>query len=151
MSNILEDGSIEPQGFFDTYPSDDGTSFDGTWSNYPYFPSGTIAVSNFDGLFLLRSSDWIDSVEPANEQLEAVFSVSPNPSSDIVTLNGCFRNCDIRVFDISGREVMSYSNIPSVAGLNINISALKEGVYSLSLVDSTFGKFVANERLIVSH
>ena len=151
VSNILEDGSIEPQGFFDTYPSDDGTSFDGTWSNYPYFPSGTIAVSNFDGLFLLRSSDWIDSVDPTNEQLEAVFSLSPNPSSHIVTLNGSFRNCDIRVFDISGRKVMSYSNIPSVDGLNINVSDLKEGVYSLSLVDSTSGKFVANERLVVSH
>ena len=46
---------------------------------------------------------------------------------------------------------MSYSNIPSVDGLNINVSDLKEGVYSLSLVDSTSGKFVANERLVVSH
>ena len=99
----------------------------------------------------MRSSDWIDSVEPTNEQLEAVFSVSPNPSSHIVTLNGSFRNCDIRVFDISGREVMSYSNIPSVDGLNINVSDLKEGVYSLCLVDSSSGKFVANERLVVSH
>ena len=30
---------------FDTSPEDDGTVFAGTWSNDPYFESGTVAVS----------------------------------------------------------------------------------------------------------
>ena len=43
-------------GFFDTFPSNDAVAFDGTWSNYPYFPSGTIAVSDIEGgLFLLQA------------------------------------------------------------------------------------------------
>jgi choice-of-anchor B domain-containing protein len=41
--------------FFDTYPADDDATFNGTWSNYPYFESGTIAVSGIgEGLFLVR-------------------------------------------------------------------------------------------------
>ena len=43
---------------FDTYPEDDSTVFAGTWSNYPYFDSGTIAVTGIgEGLFLLRLQD----------------------------------------------------------------------------------------------
>jgi hypothetical protein len=43
-------------GFFDTVPfGDDGIRFDGTWSNYPFFESGIIAVTSMsEGLFLLR-------------------------------------------------------------------------------------------------
>ncbi|MFK7844285.1 MAG: choice-of-anchor B family protein [Rhodothermales bacterium] len=42
-------------GFFDTYPLNDATSFNGAWSNYPYFASGNIIVSSIeDGLFILR-------------------------------------------------------------------------------------------------
>lgn len=44
--------------FFDTYPASEEPTFDGTWSNYPYFDSGTIAVSGIgEGLFLLRLND----------------------------------------------------------------------------------------------
>ena len=49
-------GSLREVGFFDTFPEHDKPEFVGTWSNYPYFPSGTIAVSGIDeGLFLLRA------------------------------------------------------------------------------------------------
>jgi len=40
--------------FFDTLPSDDGTTFDGAWSVYPYLPSGNVIVSDvINGLFIL--------------------------------------------------------------------------------------------------
>jgi len=40
--------------YFDTYPGSDSPNFNGTWSNYPFFPSGTIAVSDIErGLFLM--------------------------------------------------------------------------------------------------
>jgi choice-of-anchor B domain-containing protein len=54
----LDDGLLPEVAFFDTYPQDDAAVFAGTWSNYPYFPSGTIAVTGTeDGLFLLRLHD----------------------------------------------------------------------------------------------
>ena len=45
--------------FFDTVPhDDDATAFGGTWSNYPFFESGVIAVSSWgEGLFLLRKRE----------------------------------------------------------------------------------------------
>jgi len=43
-------------GFFDTYPDDDSVDFAGAWSNYPFLPSGIIAVSDIEGgLFLLQA------------------------------------------------------------------------------------------------
>ena len=46
---------LEPLAFFDTFPAHTDPTFDGTWSNYPFFESGTIAVTGIgEGLFLLR-------------------------------------------------------------------------------------------------
>ncbi|RMH68072.1 MAG: choice-of-anchor B family protein, partial [Bacteroidetes bacterium] len=46
-------------GYFDTVPyGSDGPGFGGSWSNYPFFPSGTIAVTSMsEGLFLLKKND----------------------------------------------------------------------------------------------
>ena len=43
-------------GYFDTTPwSEDAAGFDGTWSVYPYFESGTVLLSSRrEGLFLVR-------------------------------------------------------------------------------------------------
>ncbi len=42
-------------GFFDTYPASDAATFNGTWSNYPYFASGNVIVSSIeDGLFIVK-------------------------------------------------------------------------------------------------
>ncbi len=39
--------------YFDTYPSDDNANYNGLWSVYPYFPSGTIIGSDIEkGLFV---------------------------------------------------------------------------------------------------
>ena len=46
-------------GYFDTVPhGENRPGFDGSWSNYPYFPSGTIVVtSGREGLFMLRKRE----------------------------------------------------------------------------------------------
>jgi len=57
ISNIAS-GTLSEFAYFDTYPSSDGASFNGTWSNYPYFASEVIAVSGIgEGLFLLKLQD----------------------------------------------------------------------------------------------
>ncbi|MBW3577319.1 MAG: choice-of-anchor B family protein [Actinobacteria bacterium] len=53
-------------GFFDTYPTHNNPTFDGTWSNYPFFGSGTIAVSGIEeGLFLLRLAEDVPKGGPS--------------------------------------------------------------------------------------
>ncbi|MBX3363379.1 MAG: choice-of-anchor B family protein [Phycisphaeraceae bacterium] len=41
--------------FLDTFPANDAANFDGAWSVYPYFPSGTIVVSDIQqGMILCK-------------------------------------------------------------------------------------------------
>ncbi len=41
------------RAWFDTYPSEDATGYAGLWSNYPFFPSGTVVGSDIQsGLFV---------------------------------------------------------------------------------------------------
>ncbi|GAB7366033.1 hypothetical protein MBLNU230_g7602t1 [Neophaeotheca triangularis] len=52
-------GNIAETGFFDCHPEDDDVGgvveFLGTWSNYPYFPSGYILLNSIErGVFSLR-------------------------------------------------------------------------------------------------
>ena len=61
------DPRLDPVAFFDTYPFSDDPTFDGTWSNYPYFGSGTIAVSGIgEGLFLVRLAEGTDGTDGGN-------------------------------------------------------------------------------------
>ncbi len=57
ISNI--DGeSFSEIGYFDTYPANDNSGFEGAWNVYPYFGSGNIIISNYlsGGFFLVKSS-----------------------------------------------------------------------------------------------
>ena len=48
-------GSLSPVAHFDTYTANDGAAQTGAWGNYPYFPSGTVIVSDMvSGLFILK-------------------------------------------------------------------------------------------------
>lgn len=55
---------VEPQqaGWFDTYPENDESSYNGAWSVYPFFPSGIVIVSDINrGLFVLDVSLTLDT------------------------------------------------------------------------------------------
>ena len=50
----LSNSELTEIAFFDTFPNSNATVFDGAWSVYPFFPSGTIIVSDVsNGLFIL--------------------------------------------------------------------------------------------------
>ena len=54
----IENGELDEVAYFDVYPSSDAAQFNGTWSNYPYLPSGVIPVSHIEeGVFFLKLSD----------------------------------------------------------------------------------------------
>lgn len=51
----VSDAQLSPIGFFDLVPSDDSPTFAGTWSNYPFLPSGiNLATSMYDGFFITK-------------------------------------------------------------------------------------------------
>ncbi|WP_375580905.1 choice-of-anchor B family protein [Marivirga tractuosa] len=53
----ISKGDLRDVAYFDTYAQSDEASFNGSWSNYPYFESGVVAISDINsGLFLVRSN-----------------------------------------------------------------------------------------------
>ena len=49
------EATLTEVGFFDVQPDDDNATFSGTWSNYCYFPSGNVVVTDmYSGLFIVR-------------------------------------------------------------------------------------------------
>ena len=54
LSRIAE-GELSEVAYFDVNPETDAAGFDGSWSVYPFFPSGTVLLSGITrGLFVLR-------------------------------------------------------------------------------------------------
>ena len=54
----LENKNMSEIGFFDTFPYQNSTTFDGAWNVYPFFESGVIAISDINGgLFLIKKSE----------------------------------------------------------------------------------------------
>ena len=53
----IDNSTFTETGYFDTYPEDNDTEFDGAWSVYPFLPSGNIIISDINrGLFIVRKS-----------------------------------------------------------------------------------------------
>ena len=74
-----------------------------------------------------------------NSNLE-LFNIYPNPSSDIVYIDGNYTQLKVVVYDILGKQVMKESITNS-----IDISQLEKGVYILQLSD---GAKVSTQRII---
>ena len=51
----IAQGALRELGFFDIYPVDDNPNFNGAWTSYPFFSSGTVIVNGIEqGLFVVR-------------------------------------------------------------------------------------------------
>jgi choice-of-anchor B domain-containing protein len=56
----VDKARLNEVAYFDSEPSQNDANFSGTWSNYPYLPSGVILLSDiYNGLFILRP-DYLD-------------------------------------------------------------------------------------------
>ncbi|MEO8460925.1 MAG: choice-of-anchor B family protein, partial [Dokdonella sp.] len=42
----IDSGSLNEVAYFDTYPGNNTSGYDGAWSNYPYFASGKVIISD---------------------------------------------------------------------------------------------------------
>lgn len=51
----VANGNLTQEAYFDTYPANNNASYNGSWSNYPFFDSGIVVASGIDeGLFILQ-------------------------------------------------------------------------------------------------
>jgi choice-of-anchor B domain-containing protein len=111
--NVSDPTRATEVGFFDTTPNEGGASFGGTWSSYPFFESGAIALSSIqEGLFILQSTNPALAVgtvaEPELPSRFAVEAPYPNPfeaSTQVevdLELGGTVR---VALIDLLGREM----------------------------------------------
>lgn len=55
LTNIANPSTMKEVAYFDVYPQSNTSGYAGTWSNYPFFRSGTVIVNSIDrGLFVLK-------------------------------------------------------------------------------------------------
>ena len=133
---IEADGSISPYAYFDTNPDSDDASFSGTWSNYPYFPSGNIAISGFSHLFMVADPTFNPTgiQEVAQQPLHRI-DIYPNPSTGGITMNGMPTARQMRVLSLTGQVVLPWTRIPGLQGWTMDVSHFDRGLYILQAQD----------------
>merc|ERR1712157_317226 len=77
--NDITAADMTQVAMFDVYPNSDSANFNGAWSNYPYFPSGTVVVSGIEqGLFILEVTFPSPPTPPPSLHPSAFPSVNPS-------------------------------------------------------------------------
>ena len=132
-------GVLNEVGYFDLFPTNDLPQYSGTWSNYPYLPSGVnLATSMYDGFFILR---------PTLLYLQSNNLNACGQSADTLQLK---INADLQfpltanITGIPGLPVFSGVNIDATGSYNIVISDLgtvPTGTFNCTLqLQTTFGE-----------
>lgn len=154
----IENSSLSEVGFFDTFPPNDAVSFNGQWSNYPYFESGlVIANDGAFGLFVLRPdvlrATACDECGPLDEGF-ALSDPTPNPSASGARLTLTVETAQhvrAEVFDIAGRRVASLFDGAVSPGSDLELAVsgdgLPAGVYVVRVVGE---RFEASRRVVLT-
>ncbi|MDC3397264.1 choice-of-anchor B family protein [Flavobacteriales bacterium] len=89
-------------GFIDIYPSSNSAAFNGTWSNYPYFASGVVAVSHIEeGLFLVQPN----LPEPCTELCGCTDATACNYDASAVNDDN---SCDFSCYGCTNSTACNY-------------------------------------------
>ncbi|NEV92609.1 choice-of-anchor B family protein [Psychroflexus sp. YR1-1] len=133
--------SISEVGFFDTYPENNNTNFNGSWNNYPFFESGNIVVSDIErGFFLIRKSGTLSASGFTQED----FSIFPNPASSYVQIKNASQPIQsVELFTLLGQQVYS-KKFKGMRDLTINVESFKAGLYMLRINNSFTRKLIIN-------
>lgn len=148
--DISDPGNPVEVAYFDTIDEDplNPRVFNGSWSNYPFFESGVIAVtSRAEGLFLLQpTAPGIVSTENAEiPESIAVSTAYPNPFTGRFTISvelPVTQNVEIAIFDLLGRELQRvYSGMIAAGGdvqIGVELIDFPAGTYYYRIVGDQF-------------
>jgi choice-of-anchor B domain-containing protein len=106
---------------FDTYPQNNNANFNGAWNTYPYFPSGSIIISDINrGLFIVRKNASL-----ANEEfLNSNYTIYPNPAKTFFNIDSTIVIESIILYDTLGKTVKSFQSAEKY-----DVSDLEKGLY----------------------
>jgi choice-of-anchor B domain-containing protein len=134
----IQSGSMTEVGFFDTYPSNNNAQFNGVWSTYPYFSSGTIVVADIDrGMFLLR----LDPSLSTQNQEKKSFAMVPNPAKTSVVIQSDNSFNKVVITDFLGKVVFQ-TEASTTNEFNIDVTQFQTGMYFVKVDDFNVEKLV---------
>lgn len=134
----IDNDQISEVGYFDLYPNNDFAQFSGTWSNYPYLPSGVnIATGMYEGFYILQPKLIVLSQDEwtlcGNDEI--IFDVQVNAE---IAFPVTFQLSGLGSVNISGEALSAVGT----AGVTITgLSQLSSGVYNAKLLlQTSFGE-----------
>ena len=133
----ISNGEMTEIGFFDSHPLNDFAGYEGIWSNYPYFESGNIVISDREGFLVVKSSTLaIEDNSISN------FNIYPNPTNNVIHINAIqFPIKNIKIYDLGGKLLKSKS-YNSEINIKTNISNFSNGIYILKLNNEFITKII---------
>ncbi len=135
ISNITR--PMSEIGYFDTFPTNNSTGFNGAWSVYPYFPSGNIIINDIEqGLFIVRKSGTLSV--PDQQITSNKFTIYPNPADRAPVISSNTNIESIEVFNILGKKVYQKKNI-NRTDFVLPINNQAKGIY-LVKINGAIGK-----------
>ncbi len=135
-SNINSSNTMNEIGFFDTFPENDNAQFNGAWSTYPYYASGSIIVSDIDrGLFILKKNAALRN----EELLSSNYTIYPNPAKTHFKIDSKIPIDSIIIYDTLGKTIKTFQSSDTY-----DISGLVKGLYFVR-VNNDFTKKIMVE------
>ncbi len=151
-------GALSEVAFFDTYPTSTAATFNGQWSNYPYFESGLVVANDIsNGLFVLRPDAAFTTGAQDGPPAPASYALSdpsPNPTASGARL--ALRVDEAQqvradLYDVAGRRVATVfsGTVGPGAGVRLDVpgAGLPAGVY---LVRVRGEHFEASRQLVLT-
>ncbi len=111
--------------YFDTYPSSNSAAFNGAWNVYPYFPSGNLIISNYDGGFFVVKDPNFDDTDPV--VVCQNITATLNKATGTVTINandvdnGSTDNMGIVSMTLDGQTTFSCADVGSVFNVTLTV------------------------------
>jgi choice-of-anchor B domain-containing protein len=134
----IDNSIMNEVGFFDTYPTNNNAEFNGVWSVYPFFNSGTIVVADIDrGMFLLR----LNATLTQPEAIQSNYAISPNPTDSNFNVTSETIIEKIEIIDMLGKSVLVRDGIFE-NNTTVDVSNLQSGIYIIKFNNTAIEKLV---------
>jgi choice-of-anchor B domain-containing protein len=133
----IENSVMTLYGYFDSFPQNNNSGFNGSWNVYPYFESGNIVISDrAEGLLLVRSNTDL-SVQDQNFAENIL--VYPNPAKNAITVSLIGETIHrLEITDLLGKSIYTSETVDTRT-VKVDIASFSRGVYFVR-INGAFSK-----------
>lgn len=137
----LGQGDLSEIGYFDVYPANDDLGYNGAWSVYPFFESGTVVVSGIEqGLFAVRSPYVENHFQVAWSEPTATFCGAGSQAGTVTLQSntGFTGTVALQTTGLPGGAAASFGDnplsVPGTTPMTVTVDGSAIGTFPLQLV-----------------